>query len=273
MINLDTKIFQQLQNNGVPKTILSDLDIEVLQSQGLSLALKNERYFFKTTLDSIQDTLFCVVDVETNGSKPHRDQIIEIGAVKLKNGQIIETFESLVYCTEISDQIQDITGITVEQTKQAPSLSEVMHQFRLFLGDAVFVGHDAKFDYNFVSVMMEKVGLGSLKNRSLCTIDLAERTIESERYGLAYLNETLDLYNQATHHRAFSDAMTTTKLLKRILLALPLEFHNTEDLIKFSKEAKRLKRPKVKKDFNDAENIQSVSLNEHGEENISEGIF
>ncbi|MDD2370245.1 MAG: exonuclease domain-containing protein, partial [Sulfuricurvum sp.] len=108
--------------------------------------------------------------------------------------------------------------------------------------------HAAKFDYNFVSAMMERVGLDKLLNRSLCTIDLAERTIESERYGLAYLNDQLELYKDATHHRALSDAMTTTKLLKRTLVLVPKSIKNTEELIAFSKEAKRLKRPKVKKE-------------------------
>jgi DNA polymerase-3 subunit epsilon len=96
--------------------------------------------------------------------------------------------------------------------------------------------------------MMERVGLQKLLNRSLCTIDLAERTIESERYGLAYLNKQLELYSNATHHRALSDAMTTTKLLKRTLALIPNTINNTEELIAFSKEAKRLKRPKVKRE-------------------------
>ena len=115
-----------------------------------------------------------------------------------------------------------------------------------FLGDSVFVGHDAKFDYSFISATMERVGLGKLLNRSLCTIDLAERTIESERYGLAYLNEQLTLYKEATHHRALSDAMTTAKLLKRTLPLIPKTIRTAEELIAFSKEAKRLKKPKPK---------------------------
>ena len=96
--------------------------------------------------------------------------------------------------------------------------------------------------------MMERVGLQKLLNRSLCTIDLTERTIESERYGLAYLNEQLSLYKEATHHRALSDAMTTTKLLKRTLVLLPDTITNTEELIAFSKEGKRLKKQKAKEE-------------------------
>lgn len=246
---LDSKLIQRLSKNGIQKnefeTLIGDITlIELLKAQGMNLTLEQDYYRFSSAITSVDDTLFCIVDVETNGSKPSRDQIIEIGAVKLQNGRIIDTYESLVYCTDISDQIQEITGISIEQTIKAPPLGKVMREFKLFLNDAVFVGHDAKFDYNFVSAMMEKVGLQTLLNRSLCTIDLAERTIESERYGLKYLNEQLELYKDATHHRALSDAMTTTKLLKRTLKLIPHTIHTTEELIAFSKEGKRMKRLK-----------------------------
>lgn len=248
---LDPKTIVRLSKKGIPKeefeSLLpqpSSLSLELINAQGLSLVLKNNLYYLGSSHTSVGDTLFCIVDVETNGSKPSRDQIIEIGAVKLQNGIIIDTFDSLVYATDISKQIQEITGISIQQTLKAPALAKVIHEFRLFLGDAVFVGHDAKFDYNFVSAMMERVGLEPLFNRSLCTIDLAERTIESERYGLAYLNEQLQLYRDATHHRALSDAMTTTKLLKRTLPLIPKTIQTCEELISFSKEAKRLKRLK-----------------------------
>lgn len=249
----DPKIIDRLSKNGIPsndfEALLGDeSEIELLKAQGMNLELSHNYYRFATSYTSVDDTVFCIVDVETNGSKPSRDQVIEIGAVKIQNGHIIDSYESLVYCTEISDQIQEITGITVDQTKQAPPLAKVMREFRIFLGDSVFVGHDAKFDYSFISAMMEKVGLQKLLNRSLCTIDLAERTIESERYGLAYLNDQLELYKEATHHRALSDAMTTTKLLKRTLKLIPNTIHTTEELIAFSKAGKRLKKPKVKKE-------------------------
>lgn len=253
MTALDPKILSRLSKNGIPKEEFElifggDTGVELLKAQGLNLVLHEGSYCFATALTSVDDTLFCIVDIETNGSKPSRDQIIEIGAVKVQNGRMTDTYESLVYCTDISEQISEITGIRVEHTLQAPPLAKVMREFRLFLGDAVFVGHDAKFDYNFVSAMMERIGLAKLMNRSLCTIDLAERTIESERYGLVYLNEQLQLYKEATHHRALSDAITAAKLLKRTLPLLPPSIKTGEELIAFSKEGKRLKRPKTKKE-------------------------
>ncbi len=222
-----------------------DLSMELMSAQGLELIEKDHHFFFATTDTKIDDTEFCIVDIETNGSKPQKDQIIEIGAVKVKNRTIIDTFESLVQCDSISRHISEITGISEDDTFNAPDLKTVMDAFRLFLGNAVFVAHDVKFDYSFISAMMQRVGFEPLLNRSLCTIDMAERTIESYRYGLAYLNEQLELYKEATHHRALSDAITTVKLFKRSLQYIPHELESTEDLIRFSKEATRLKRLKI----------------------------
>jgi DNA polymerase-3 subunit epsilon len=246
---LDQKILNRLAKQGIDvkefeALIGSDLELEMLRAQGMNIIQDGNSYKFKSALTSVDNTLFCIVDVETNGSKTAHHQIIEIGAVKFQNGKIIDTYESLVHCTEISDAIAEITGISVGDTINAPSLSKVMSEFRLFLGDAIFVGHDAKFDYKFVSAMMDRVGLGVLLNRQLCTIDLAERTFESERYGLRYLNDLYDLYVDAVHHRALSDAITTTKLLEQVLPMIPKSIHTAEELIAFSKEATRMKRLK-----------------------------
>ena len=245
---LDPKIIQRLSKptgihqNEFESKVACQTDIEMLKAQGMNLILHTKAYKFLTSLLPIKETTFCIVDVETNGSKIDHHQIIEIGAVKFQNGKIIDTFESLVNCESISEQISEITGISVEQTLSAPPLSSVMADFRLFLGDAVFVGHDAKFDFKFTSAMMNRVGLGVLYNRQLCTIDLAERTFESEKYGLRYLNEMYDLNIDAKHHRALSDAITTTKLLEQVLPLVPDTIHTTEELISFSKEATRVKK-------------------------------
>ena len=230
--------------------------LEVLLAQGLNIKKKNGFYLYDTSDKAISDTTFCIVDIETNGSKPDKHQIIEIGAVKVHNMTIVDTYESLVYCEKISPHITEITGISTSDTANAPTMQKVLEEFKLFLGDDVFVAHDVKFDYKFISKMLEKVGMLTLLNRSLCTIDLTERTISSYRYGLAYLNKELELYSEATHHRALSDAITTAKLFKHTLKALPKKVQLSEDLIKFSKEAKRLKRPKFDPQ------IQELSENE-----------
>lgn len=223
----------------------SELALEMLRGQGLELLPFYNRFRPVTCSQPLSGATFCIVDIETNGSRPDKHQIIEIGAVKVQNLHITERFESLVRCEKISKHISEITGITESDTAHAPNLHDVLVNFRNFLGTDIFIGHDVKFDFQFTSKMMERVGMPPLLNRTLCTIDLAERTISSYRYGLAFLNEQLDLYKDATHHRALSDAITTAKLFKHTLKYLPGEIQTAEELIGFSKKAKRVKRPKL----------------------------
>lgn len=249
---LDKKSLHKLATSGLSYETLKsqtqgeDLDflLELWHSQGLKIVKDKGLYFFETKFISLEDAVFCIVDIETNGSKPESHQIIEIGAIKIQNNQIIDIFETFVHCEEISKHITDITGISVEDTRNAPSLKQVMQDFRIFLADSVFVAHDVKFDFKFISFMMQKVGLSPVLNRYLCSIDLAERTIQSYRYGLGYLNELLSLHVNATHHRALSDAITTVKLFEKSLELIDKNVVTVEDLISFSKNERRLKRPK-----------------------------
>jgi len=226
--------------------IETSLEQELLMApaQGLEIHVKNNRYYFKTNTQDIRDGNFCIVDIETNGSKPEKHQIIEIGAVKVCNGHIVGEYESLVQCDVISKHITELTGISVDDTKDAPSLQRVLNEFKAFLGTDIFVAHAVKFDYGFISAMYEKLNMQPMLNRSLCSIDLAERTFSSFRYGLTYLNDSLDLYDSATHHRALSDAITTSKLFLMSLELVDEKIETVEELILFSKQGKRFKRPK-----------------------------
>ncbi|WP_457748430.1 3'-5' exonuclease [Sulfurimonas sp.] len=248
---LDAKSISRLSSRGLSLKTLKDqlseeleLSIELWKAQGLHVVKHQGYYYFDTKFIPIQEAEFCIVDIETNGSKIEKHQIIELAAVKVKNGQIIDRFESLVYAQEINPHITDITGISVADTKNAPLLKDVLMRFKLFLGNAIFVAHDVKFDYSFISKSLQKIGLEPLLNRSLCSLALAERTVVSYRYALSYLNETLKLNPKARHHRAMSDVITTYGLFLLSLDNLDESIKTVENLIKFSKEAPRLKRPK-----------------------------
>ncbi|MEA2100650.1 MAG: 3'-5' exonuclease [Campylobacterota bacterium] len=248
---LDKKSIHRLSSNGLSLVSIRsqldeglDLSLELWRAQGLDIVKKQGYFFFNTKFISIDEAQFCIVDIETNGSKLDKHQIIEIGAVKIKNGKIIDRFESLVKCDRINEHISEITGIKVEDTINAPSLKDVLHDFKIFLGDDVFIAHDVKFDYNFISGSFEQVGLEPIFNRHLCSLALAERTIVSYRYALSYLSEQFNLNPDATHHRAMSDVLTTYELFMLSLENCTENINNVEDLIKFSKEASMLKRPK-----------------------------
>lgn len=222
-----------------------ELEFELLLSNGFPLDIDDEKIILKTANTLIKDQIFCVVDIETNGGKINKGhQIIEIGAVKYKNGQIIDKYESLVYSSTIPEYIQSVTNITPKMLENAPVLEKVLKEFKLFLDDDVFVAHDIKFDYNFISSSMEKYSLGKLENRKLCTIDLAKRTIKANRYGLKFLKEDLNI-NIDNHHRAYSDALSATYILNESIKSLDSDIKTVEDLIDFSKNGKLI-IPKIK---------------------------
>ena len=222
-----------------------DLDIDTLNFLGLPIEEKDDKVFLKTKKNSYKDEVYCIVDIETNGNSPIKDQIIEIGAVKIKNGKVIDKFESYIFAEHIPKAIMKLTNISVEDLKDAPSLKKVLQDFKLFLGDSVFVAHNAKFDYNFISNSMKVVGLEELLNRKICTVDLSQKTINAPKHGLAFLREFLNI-EDGKHHRAYADAISAGKVLMECFKNLPKEVKTTEDLIKFSKNNKKKKKRKEK---------------------------
>lgn len=248
---LDEKSISRLSSRGLPLEVLKaqipdslDFSLELWRSQGLDIVKSKGYFYFSTKFLPLEKAEFCIVDIETNGSKIDKHQIIEIAGVKVKYGKITQRFESLVKCSEINEHISAITGIKVEDTQDAPSLKEVLYDFKIFLGDAIFIAHDVNFDYRFISLSFEKIGLEPLLNRNLCSLALAERSITSYRYALSYLDKTFDLNPDAQHHRAMSDVLTTYELFKLSLESIEENINNVEDLIRFSKTAPRKKRPK-----------------------------
>ena len=229
-----------------------ELEFELLLSNGLALEFdNNNNIFLKTKEASIDEQCFCIVDIETNGSSIKKGhQIIEIGAVKYKNGKIINKFESLVYAKEIPSYIQEVTNINPGMLENAPLLESVLKEFKLFLEDDVFIAHDIKFDYNYISDSLVKYDLGKLENRKLCSIDLAKRTIDSPRYGLSFLKEELEIEID-NHHRAYFDALATTHVFAESLKKIDKDkITNVENLISFSKSSKTIASIKEKNQKN-----------------------
>ena len=246
-----TKAFRK--NNGVLKageykeivtkhtTLLEDSDtiFILLQASGYPILKENEdEYRLGTCFTSHHEQRYCVIDIETNGSKPGTSQVIEIGAVMIQNSQVIDRFETFVECAFLPEYITKITGIEPTDLIGAPTRREALIQLRHFMGDAVFVAHNANFDYGFLNASFERFGLGNIGNPTLCTIELAKRTFESERYGLAYLIDALEI-KTATHHRAFSDAVCAAHVMKKSFQTLPEYVKSTDELLRFSRSSKK----------------------------------
>jgi len=209
-----------------------DLYVQILMANGYPIYEKDDCFYLKTLETSLREETFCFVDIEANGSKPENGQIIEIAGVKVKDGQIIDKFNSLIYNAHIPLNIQEITNITPDLLVGAPKIGEVLQKFKLFLGESIFIAHGVTFDYNFISYYLDKMGLGILENRYICTVKLAQKTIPSQKYSLRFFNEYFAL-EQDNLHRAYSDAYLTYQVFTKCLEHIERELITTEDLIKF----------------------------------------
>ena len=218
----------------------------LLQASGYPIEESEEGYRLRTCFTPYSEQKYCVIDIETNGSKPGTSQVIEIGAVMVQGDKIIGRYETFVKCAFLPEYITKITGIEPEDLKDAPSRREALTGLRHFMADAVFVAHNANFDYGFLSASFERFGLGGIGNPVLCTIDLAKRTFESERYGLAYLIESLGM-EETSHHRAYSDALCASKVMMKSFETLPEYVKTTDDLLQFAKSSKKERRLKNEK--------------------------
>jgi len=222
----------------------SDTIFILLQASGYPIShIDDETYRLETCFTSHKAQRYCVIDIETNGAKPGTSQVIEIGAIMIQNGKIIDRLETFVECAFLPEYISKITGIEPTDLIGAPSRKEALTQLRYFMEDAVFVAHNADFDYSFLNASFERFGLGNIGNPKLCTIELARRTFESERYGLGYLIETLGI-ETATHHRAFSDALCAAKVMEKSFETLPEYVDTADALLQFSKSSKKERRLK-----------------------------
>lgn len=222
-------------------------DLAMLRLLGLPISKYNNYAFtLETLMTPITQGKFCIVDIESNGSNPLSNQIIEIGAVMIENGKAVGEFSSLAKTDILPDSIMYLTGITLEELSHAPSLPSVLEAFRLFIHDAVFVAHNVNFDYYFISHALEEAGFGPLLNRRLDTIDLARKCIEAPKYGLSALAEHLGISFE-NHHRALFDAKATTEVFLHTLNHLPEEVLTVEQLIAFSRPQQQRKKKKEKK--------------------------
>lgn len=162
---------------------------------------------------------FCVVDLETTGASPSRDAITEIGAVRFRGGEPDGTFHTLVDPgRDIPPFITVLTGITHAMVVGAPRIEEALPSFLEFLGDAVLVGHNLRFDAGFLDAAAQRLGYGRLANRRVDTLALARRLVRREV-------RNLKLGTLAAHfrspveprHRALDDARATAHVLWGLL--------------------------------------------------------
>lgn len=182
------------------------------------------------------DETYVVFDLETTGLYADKgDSIIEIGAVKMKNGKIIDTFDTFVNPNvKLSSEIISITGINDEMLNGAPNEEDAVKTFINWVGDYPMVAHNAKFDISFINSAYRKYSLGILNNTLIDTLGLSRYLESNERYhNLATLVVRYNIpWDEEKHHRANYDAEGTALILYKMLKKLSLNNINTMSELK-----------------------------------------
>ena len=180
------------------------------------------------------DVTFCVLDLETTGGSPANCEITEIGAVKYRGGELLGSFQTLVDPGQaIPPSITILTGITHAMVFDAPRIESALPMFLEFIGDAIVVGHNVRFDLSFLNAAAIRLGYGHLENKSVDTAALARRLIRPEVRNLR-LQTLADHFRSPVTpvHRALDDARATAHVLHGLLERVgSLGVTNLDDLL------------------------------------------
>lgn len=173
-----------------------------------------------------EDREFVIFDVETTGLSSVYDTIIEIGAVKMKNGEVLERFDKFINPHHpLSEQTINLTSITDEMVSAADDEDVVIKQFQDFYGDRPLCGHNVQFDVGFVNAALRRAGLSEITQPVVDTLEVS-RLLHPEQ-NRHTLDSLAKKYNVSLehHHRANQDAEATGYLMYKLLDAFKKKYH------------------------------------------------
>lgn len=160
---------------------------------------------------------FIVLDFETTGLDPLRNRIIEVAAIKYSNGNIIDTFTTLINPgVSIPYEATKIHNITNWMVRKSPDISQVMPKLLEFIGQNVIVGYNAPFDYKFLSINAQRLGL-QVNNSISDALYLAKTSVTKvKNYKLITVCERLNI-STGNLHRSFNDANATLQVFLKCM--------------------------------------------------------
>ena len=196
----------------------------------------------------LRDTTFVVVDLETTGGSPHACEITEIGAVKVRGGEVVAEFQTLVNPgAHIPAFVAVLTGITDAMVARSPRLEQALPAFLEFSRGSVLVAHNAPFDLGFLKAGCERLALPWPVPASVDTARLARRVLTRDEAPNCKLSTLAPLFRSTTvpNHRALSDARATVDVLHGLIARLGgLGVHSLEELTTFSSQVSPQQRRK-----------------------------
>ena len=193
-------------------------DLELKPSLPVPAVFSRTRSAPDTLPESLRDLSYVVVDTETTGGRAWSgDRITEIAAVVVRNGEIVELFETLINPQRsIPYFVTQLTNITWDMVKDAPTFDRVAPDVMRVLEGNVFVAHNAMFDWRFVNSEMSRSTGQRLRGRRLCTVKIARKVLpQLSRRSLDYVARFYGVEIRG-RHRAAGDALATAKCLLRM---------------------------------------------------------
>ena len=274
-------IEKEIQDNGESEELKTKLN-ELLEQQknppifkglyGTELTLVDDtvNIVVRPTDKKLLGTEFVVFDTETTGfNAGGADQMIEIGAVKIKDGTIVDRFDELIDPgRHIPDKITELTQITDEMVKGKPNEEEITKKFLEWIGDDPLVAHNAKFDISFIEMAMKKYNLGEFKSTVIDTLELS-RTLDQgfARHSLSALVKRYNVpWDEDAHHRADYDAEGTAYVFDKMIKKLDsLNYETIKSLDKL------VSKDEIHK-FGRTYHFNAIALNQKGLKNLFEII-
>ncbi len=203
---------------GGPKVAGTDETIKILYGcEGYYINDVDDRLAVHGHTNMPLDGEYVAFDLETTGLYAGRDRIIEIGAVRMKDGQEIDRFQTFVDpgCM-LEKRTTDLTGITDEMLSGAPSIEQVLPEFLAFVGNRVLVAHNADFDTGFIYAQCKAQGL-ACELTYIDTLTLSQNLLpELNKYTLDTVAKAFDL-GAFNHHRAGDDAFICGKIMEKLI--------------------------------------------------------
>ena len=210
---------------------------KALYGTELTLIDDSVNIVLRPTEEKLLETTYVVFDLETTGfNAGGSDSIIEIGAVKICNGEIIDKFDELIDPKRpLPKKITEITNITDDMLKGKLDEKEAVSKFKKWVGDLPMVAHNAKFDVSFIVMAHQKYDLGKFTNTVIDTLELS-RALDTgyARHSLSALVKRYDVpWDENAHHRGDYDAEGTALVFHKMLKKLvSRNFEKIKDLDK-----------------------------------------
>lgn len=160
---------------------------------------------------------YTVIDIETTGYDPRWDEIIELAALRIRGGEVVDSYVTLVRPThDIDDFIEKLTGITNQQLLTAPFIPQVLPGYLDFIGNDIVVGHNVHFDVNFIYDASERFCGKPFRNDVIDTMRLARRILpDLPGHSLSNVAEALGVVRKG-EHRAEIDCITTNDVFQKL---------------------------------------------------------